>query len=303
MGVMTQTSFSKALFPGVNKWYGEEYDRYPEEFSKIFEKSTSKRAYEEDVGISGLGLASVKEQGGNISYDEASQAFVTRYAHVVYGLGFIITREMYEDDLYNIMGQKLARMLARSMRETKEQVAHSILNRAFNSSYTGGDGVELCSLLHPNFAGGTWANEPSTDVDISEAALEQAIIDISKWEDDRGLPAMVRPKSLHIPVDLMFDVHRILQSPYRVGTADNDANALGDMGYFNGGVFKHIHLTDTDAWFIKTDAPDGFKYFERRAMSFGTDDDFDTENAKYKATERYSFGWTDPRCVYGSQGA
>ncbi len=296
-------NFAKALWPGVNAWYGKAYDEYPVEWDKLFDKHTSRKNFEEDIGVSSFGLAVVKDQGGPISYDTERQAFLTRYSHVVYGLGFIISREMYEDDLYDVVGQRKAKGLAFSMRQTKEVVGANVFNRAFSASYVGGDGVAMCSTAHPNLAGGTWANKPGTDADLSEAALEQACIEIAQWTNDRGLRVAIRPKTLIIPVQIEFEANRILKSEYRVSTNYNDINVLNMQNRFPGGIVVNHYLTDTDAWFIKTDAPDGMKYFERRGDEFTMDNDFDTENAKYKATARYSFGWTDPRGVYGSAGA
>ena len=303
MGAITTSNFAKALYPGVSKWYGRAYDEWETEWTDLFDSNSSKRAYEEDVGTSGLGLAQKKTQGDSIAYDEEQQAYVTRYNHVVYGLGFVITREMVEDDLYDIIGKRRSESLAFSMRQTKEIVAANVYNRAFNSSYTGGDGKELCATDHPNYAGGTWSNELSTPADLSEASLEQAAIDIMNFENDRGLRIKVVPNTLHIPVDLVFEAERILMSDGRVGTANNDVNALKAMGKFPGGVKVNHFFTDSDAWFIRTNVPDGMKYFTRRPMEFTIDNDFDTENAKFKATERYSFGWTDPRAVFGTPGA
>jgi len=303
MAVITTSSFAKALWPGVNAWYGKAYNDYPVEWEKLgFEKSTSKKSYEEDVGTSSFGLAAVKGEGAPITYDSERQGFTTRYQHVVYALGFVITREMFEDDQYDVVGQKKAKALARSMRQTKEIVAANIFNRAFNSSYTGGDGKEMCATDHPNVAGGTWANELTTAADLSEAALEQATIDLEGFTDDRGLIIAAKPKKLIVPRQLRFEAHRILKSDGRTGTDLNDPNALKDMGLFGEVVVNH-YLTDTDAWFIVTDVPDGLKYFERRGDQFEQDNDFDTENAKFKATARYSFGHSDPRGVFGSPGA
>lgn len=303
MGVQNSSSFAKLLYPGLNTIYGRAYNEYPVEYTAIFDSNKSTRAYEEDLGTTGLGLASRKGEGNSIAYDEESQAFLTRYVHFVYGLGFIITRELFEDDQYGQVGQRRSKALAMSMRQTKETIAANVPNRAFNSSYTGGDGKELCATDHPNYSGGTWSNELSTAADLSEASLEQACIDIAKWTNDRGLKIKVMPQKLIIPTDLQFEAERILMSPYRVGTADNDINALKQMGKFPGGIVVNHFLTDTDAWFIKTNSPDGLKYFSRRAMQFAVDNEFDTENAKFKATERYSFGWTDPRGIFGSPGA
>lgn len=296
------SSFAKALWPGVNAWYGKEYNEYPVEYKDLFETFTSKRAWEEDVGVSSFGLAVVKPEGSSIQYDTERQAFTTRYTPVVYALGFTITREVVDDDQYDIVGQRKAQGLAFSMRQTKEVVGANVYNRAFSSSYLGGDGKELLATDHPNLAGGTWANELTTAADLSEASLEQACIDIAAFTNDRGLLIAVRPKTLIIPRQLMFEAKRILSSDGRVATADNDLNALKTLGVIPQVVTNH-YLTDVDAWFIRTDAKHGMKYFERRADEFGMDNDFDTENAKYKATGRYAFGWTDPRGLFGSPGA
>lgn len=302
MSVINTNSFAKALWPGVNAWYGKEYADYPEEYSKIFSKYNSRKTFEEDVGLSSFGLAVVKSEGGNISYDSERQGFTTRYSHVVYALGFIITREIFEDDQYDVVGQKKAKALARSMRHTKETVGANVINRAFTSGYTGGDGAVLCSASHANVAGGTWSNLIGTAADLSEAALEQAVIDIAAFRDDRGLLIGVKPKKLLIAPANMFEATRILKTEGRVSTADNDLNAIKTMGIIPEVVINH-YLTDSDAWFILTDVKDGLKHWERRADSFDMDNDFDSENAKFKATARYSFGWTDPRCIYGSAGA
>lgn len=303
MGVITTGNFGKALWPGVNAWYGKAYDEHSEEWSKIFDKFTSRKKFEEDVGVSSFGLARQTPEGTAIQYDDENQGFVTRYTHVTYGLGFIITKEMFEDDLYDVVGERRARGLAFSMRQTKETVGANVLNRAFNSSYTGGDGKEMCATDHPNVAGGTWANELTTAADLSEASLEQSCIDIMRFENDRGLKISAMPQALIIPPELTFEAERILMSPYQSGTANNDVNALRAMGKFPKGIVVNHYLTDADAFFIKTNVPDGLKYFERRADSFDMDNDFDTDNAKYKATARYSFGWTDPRGIFGSPGA
>lgn len=303
-GVITSGSFAKALWPGVNAWYGKAYNDYPEEWKSLgFEINKSSKAYEEDVGLSSFGLAAVKPEGAGISYDTERQGFTTRYNHVVYALGFIITREAYEDDQYAVVGKRKANALARSMRQTKEIVAANIFNRAgpTNTGYTGGDGVTLLNTAHPNVAGGSFSNMPATASDLSEAALEQAVIDIAAFRDDRGLLIACKPKKLIIRPDLQFEAKRILGSDGRVGTDNNDLNAVKTMGVIPEVVINH-YLTDTDQWIIQTDVPDGLKYFERRADAFEMDNDFDTENAKYKATGRYSFGWSDPRCVYGSVG-
>lgn len=300
---ITTGSFSKALWPGVNAWYGEAYNEYPVEHDKLFDKETSKRNYEEDVLVTSFGYAIQKPEGSGISYDTQRQGFITRYTHIVYGLGFIITREMFEDDLYDVAAKKRAKGLAFSMRQTKEIVGANVYNRAFNSSYIGGDGVSLISAAHPNVVGGTWSNTLATPSDLSEAALEQAIVQISVLQNDRGLIISAIPESLVIPWNLEFEAHRILKSTGRPGADLNDTNALRDMGKFPKGMVLNHFLTDPDAWFIRTNVPDGMKYFERRADEFSEDNDFDTENAKFKATGRYSFGWSDPRGLFGSAGA
>jgi len=302
MSVINSGSFAKALWPGVNAWYGKAYSEYPVEYTKLFDTQKSSKAFEEDVGISSFGLAIVKPEGSPITYDSERQGFITRYTHTVYALGFVITREIMEDDQYDVVGQRKAQGLAFSMRQTKEIVGANVYNRAFSGSYLGGDGVSLISASHPNFAGGTWSNQIGTAADLSEAALEQAAIDIAGYTNDRGLLIAVRPKSLIIPRQLMFEAKRILFTDGRVGTDNNDLNAIKTMGLIPEVVTNH-YLTDSDAWFIRTDVQNGMKYMERRGDAFEMDNDFDTENAKFKATARYTFGWTDPRALYASQGA
>jgi len=302
MGVITTSSFAKALWPGVNAWYGKAYNDYTTEWDKLFEKNTSKKAYEEDVGLTGFGLAKVKAEGAPIEYDSDRQGFTTRYQHVVYALGFVITREMYEDDQYDVVGKRKAQGLARSMRQTKEIVGANVFNRAFNSNYKGGDGVELIATNHPNVTGGTWSNELATASDLSEAALEQAAIDIYAFTDDRGLLIAAKPQKLVIASANQFEATRILEADGRTGTDSNDPNVIKTKGVIPSVIVNH-YLTDPDAWFLLTDINDGLKYFERRGDAFEQDNDFDTENAKFKATARYSFGWTDPRAIYGSEGA
>lgn len=308
-GVIATSSFAKALWPGVNTWYGDAYNQYQTEWTDLFDKHSSRKAFEEDVGGSYFGLAPVKSEGAPVTFDTARQGFTSRYNHVVYALGFMITREIYEDDQYDVVGKLKASSLAFSMRQTKEIVAANVYNRAFSTSYVGGDGASLVasaggggSASHPTVAGGTFTNGPSVAVDLSEAALEQAYIDIAGFTNDRGLLIKVLPKKLIIPRQLMFEAKRILGSDGRVGTDNNDLNALKTMGIIPEVAVNHF-LTDSDAWFLRTDAQNGMKYFERRADEFDMDEDFDTENAKYKATARFSFGWTDPRGIYGSPGA
>ena len=298
---ITTSNFAKALFPGVNEWYGKSYNEHKVEYTDLFDSFTSRRAYEEDMSYSGMGLAQVKTEGGGISYDNSQQGWLTRYTHVTYALGFIITREMMEDDLYDVVGERKARSLAFSLRQTKEIVAANVYNRAFNATYTGGDGLELLSTLHLNVAGGTYANELATAADLSEASLEQAVTDLMKFTDDRGLKIAVLPKTLIIPVDLWATADKIMKTEYEVDTANNTVNVV--RGKFPGGVKLNHYLTDTDAWFIRTNVGSGMKYFSRRADEFDVDDDFDTDNAKYKASYRCSFGWSDPKTLFGSPGA
>jgi hypothetical protein len=303
-GVVTSSSFAKLLWPGLNGIYGKEYKDYAVEWDKLFEKNTSDKAYEEDLGISSFGLAVVKPEGSPISYDTERQGFTSRYNHVVYALGFIITREIYEDDLYGKVGAQKAKALARSLRQTKEIVAANVYNRAFTAGYVGGDGKVLLSTGHLNVAGGTFSNKIATDADLSEAALEQAVIDIAGFRDDRGLLIAAKPEKLVIPYQLQFEAKRILNADGRVGTDLNDPNVLKQSSIFNQVIVNHyLNSTGNDDWFILTNVKDGLKYFERRGDQFEMDNDFDTENAKFKATARYSFGWSDPRAIYGSQGA
>ena len=301
-GIITSSSFAKLLWPGLNKVWGKEYNDYPVEWDKLFEHNKSDRAYEEDLGLSSFGLANVKAEGAPITYDTERQGFTSRYNNVVYALGFIITREIYEDDQYGKIGGQKAKALARSMRQTKETNGANIYNRAFSGSYVGGDGVSMINSAHPNVAGGTFSNQIAVASDLSEAALEQAVIDIAGFRDDRGLLIAAKAEKLVIPYQQQFEAKRILGADGRVGTDLNDPNVLKDMGIFSNVITNH-YLTDADAWFILTSVKDGVKYFERRADQFEMDNDFDTENAKFNATARYAFGWSDPRAVYGSQGA
>jgi hypothetical protein len=300
-GIINTGSFPKALWPGVKKWYGDAYTDYKTEYDKLFEKFSSDRAWEEFVGKVGLGYAVVKAEGTPITYDTEQQGFTTRVQHVNYALGFIITEEMMEDDQYMVVGERRSKNLARSMRHTKEVNGANIYNRAFSASYTYGDGVAMVSASHPNVSGGTWSNQIAVAADLSEASLEQAVIDIEAFTDDRGLLIATRPKSLIIPRQLMFEAQRILKADGRPGTDNNDPNVLKMLGSIPTVIVNHF-LTDQDAWFIRTDN-EGLAYVERSAMKFGQDNDFDTSNAKFKASERYSFTVFDPRCVYASAGA
>ena len=302
---ITTGSFAKALWPGINKWYGEAYNEWAEEYPALFAEESSSKAYEEDVGVSGFGLAAQKTEGSPIGYDTAKQGFTNRYTNKTYALGFIITEEAMDDAQYNIsvLGKRDAKALAFSMRQTKEVLAANVYNRAFNSTYTFGDGKELLATDHPLAAGGTFRNELTTAADLSEAALEQACIDIAAFVNDRGLKISVMPDKLIIPKELMFEAERILKSTLQNDTANNAINALKSTGIFKGGVTVNHYLTDTDAWFIRTNCPDGMKYMNRKATSFAMDNDFDTANGKFKAGFRCSFGNTDPRGLFGSAGA
>jgi len=306
MAVITTGNFAKDLVPGVKTWYQTKYKEHPIEYLDIFEKVISTKAFEEEASATGFGLAQIKAEGDGIAYDDQSQGFINRYVHITYGLGFIITREMYEDGIAVTTALRRAGALAFSIRNTKEVVGANILNRAFNSAYTMGansDGKELCADDHPNKSGGTWRNELATAADLSEASLEQACIDIGALTTDRGLSIAIRPMKLVIPTALEFDAYRILKSIGRVDSANNDINAIRASGKIPQGVAVNHYLTDADAWFLKTDCPDGLKYMERSADKFGTENDFDTDNAKFKSTFRGSFGWSDGKGVFGSPGA
>ena len=302
-GIITSGNFAKALYPGVSTWFGNAYKAFPEEWSQIFKKETSRRAFEENVSSSGFGLVPAISEGAPVTFDSAQQGFVTRFTHIEYGMGIVITRNMVDDDLYDVIGKKYSEALAYSARQTIEIICANVLNRGFNASYKGGDGKELLATDHPNITGGTYSNELSTPADLSELALEQSIIDLGKWKNDRGLRIAVQPQKLVIPVDLLFTAERILGSNLRVGTSNNDINALRSLGCLSGGYVVNHYLTDTNAWFLLTDVPNGLTLMERRPMEFTMDNDWDTSNAKYKVTFRMSVGWSDPKAIYGSAGA
>jgi hypothetical protein len=300
--VINRSAFSKALWPGINAWIGEGYGEHPLELSELFSTYNSDKAFEEDVSISGFGLFSTGSEGANVTYDSMQQGFVTRYTHLKYFSGFIITSEMIDDDQYMNVGKKRANALGFSARQTQEIVAANVYNRAFNSSYTGGDTKELLSTGHLNVAGGTYSNKIATDADLSEAALEQAAIDIMAFTNDRGLKIPVQITALVIPTALVFEAERILKSPLQSGSAQNDVNVLKMAGTIPK-IVKNHYLTDSDAWFLRTNCPDGMKRFVRKAFSPSEDNDFDSDNLKYKAVYRESYGWSDPRGLYGSAGA
>ncbi len=291
------------LEPGLNALFGMEYDRYDNEHAEIFDTESSDRAFEEEVMLAGFGSAPTKTEGAGVGFDSANEAYTARYSHETVALAFALTEEAIEDNLYDRLGARYTKALARSMAHTKQVKAAAVLNNAFNSSFTGGDGVELCSLVHPLNGGGTFANEPSTAADLNETSLENALIDVSGFVDERNMVVALRGMKLIIPSALQFIADRLLESALRPGTADNDVNAVKNMGMVSEGYTVNHFLTDPDAFFLKTDAPNGFKHFERSPMRTNMEADFDTGNMRFKARERYSFGFSDPRCVYGSPGA
>ena len=300
---ISRAQLAKELEPGLNALFGMEYNRYEGQHAEIFDTESSDRAFEEEVMLSGFGAAPVKNEGAGISYDDANEAYTARYNHETVAMAFSITEEAIEDNLYDRLASRYTRALARSMAHTKQVKAASVLNNAFNSSFSGGDGVELCATNHPLTNGGTFANEPSTAADLNETSLEDALINIAGFTDERGLVIALRGMKLIIPRQLQFVAERLLVSNLRVGTADNDINAIKSSGLLPEGYVVNDYLTDTDAFFIKTDAPNGFKHFERMALSTAMDPDFDTGNMRFKTRERYSFGFSDPRAVFGSPGA
>jgi hypothetical protein len=300
---ISRAQLLKELLPGLNALFGMEYSRYGEEHKEIFETETSERSFEEETKLSGFGAAPVKAEGSAIAYDNAQEAFTARYTHETIALGFSITEEAIEDNLYDSLSARYTKALARAMAYTKQVKAAAILNNGFNSSYVGGDGVELFSTLHPLVSGGVNSNEPSTAADLNETSLEAAVIQIAGWTDERGLLIAAKPQKLIVPPSLMFVATRLLETELRVATADNDINALKTNGSIPGGYTVNHFLTDNDAWFLMTDVPNGLKHFVRAPMATSMDGDFDTGNVRYKARERYSFGWSDPLGVFGSPGA
>jgi len=300
---ISRAQLAKELEPGLNVLFGMEYDRYDAEHAEIYETESSDRAFEEEVMLVGFGNAQTKAEGAGVQFDSASEAFTARYTHETVTLAFALTEEAMEDNLYDRLGARYTRALARSMAHTKQVKAAAILNNAFDSNFAGGDGKELCATDHPLAGGGTFRNEPSTAADLNETSLENALIDISTFVDERNLIIALRGMKLIVPPQLQFVADRLLESTLRVGTADNDVNALRNMGMLPDGYTINHFLTDPDAFFLKTDAPNGFKHFERSPMATNMEADFDTGNMRFKARERYSFGFSDPRCVFGSPGA
>jgi hypothetical protein len=301
MSVITTGNHPKLLWPGLNALFGMTYKDVPLQHTEVFDVSTSEKAYEEDQELPGFGLAPVKSEGGAISYDTHAQGYTTRYSHIVYGLGFIETEEAVEDNQYKSRATSRTKALARSMRVTKETILANIINRAFDSNYTGGDGKELLATNHPSLSGDQ-SNELSVAADLSEASLEDLLIQIMQATDSRGLRINLMGKKLIVPPQLSFEATRIVKSALQNDTANNAVNAMKAMGMLPEGVMVWRYLTDADAWFIKTDAAEGLKLFNRRALAFEKDGDFDTGNYKHKATERYSGGWSDWRAMYGSAG-
>ena len=300
---INRAQLAKELEPGLNALFGMEYDRYDNQHTEIFETESSDRAFEEEVMIVGFGNASIKGEGNAVEYDNATEGFTARYAHETVALAFSLTEEAVEDNLYDRLGSRYTKALARSMANTKQIKAASVLNNAFSSSFTGGDGVALVSNSHPLGGGGTASNRPTAYADLNETSLEDALINISTLVDDRNLTIALQGRKLIVPPALQFVADRLLQSPGRVGTSDNDINAIKNMGMVPEGYVVNNYLTDTDAWFLKTDCPDGFKHFERSPMQTSLEGDFDTGNMRYKARERYSFGFSNWRAVFASQGA
>ena len=300
---ISRAQLVKELEPGLNALFGLEYNRYENEHAEIFTAEASDRAFEEEVMLSGFGSAPVKPEGQAVQFDDANESFTARYTHETVAMAFAITEEAIEDNLYDRLAARYTRALARSMSNTKQVKAANVLNNAFSTSFNGGDGKPLCDLEHPLLSGGNFRNELATAADLSETSLEQALIDISAFVDERGLKISTQGVKLIIPKELQFTAERILRSPQRVGTADNDINDMADMGMIPQGYRINHFLTDTDAFFIMTDAPNGMKQFVRSPIKTAIEGDFDTGNVRFKARERYSFGFSDPRGVFGSPGA
>ena len=299
---ITRAQMLKELLPGLNALFGLEYQKYEDEHKEVYETETSDRSFEEEVALSGFDAGPVKNEGSAISYDNAQESYTARYNHETIAMGFMITEEAMEDNLYDSLSARYTKALARSMAYTKQVKAATPLNNGF-SSYNSGDDVTLFSTAHPLVSGGTNSNRPTTGADLNETSLEAAVIAISKWTDQRGLLIAARPRRLVVPPDLMFAASRILDSELRPATADNDINAIRSNGTIPEGYRVNHYLTDTNAWFLITDVPNGMKHFERTPMSTAMDGDFNTGNVRYKSRERYSFGVSDPLGIYGSPGS
>ena len=300
---ISRAQLLKELLPGLNALFGMEYAKYEDEHSQFFETENSDRSFEEETKLSGFGAAPVKAEGAGIEYDNAQEAWTARYNHETVAMGFSLTEEAIEDNLYDSLSARYTKALARAMAYTKQVKAASILNNGFNSAVTYGDGKELFATDHPLVGGGTNSNTPTVAADLNETSLEAAVIQISQWTDERGLLISAKPKKLVIPPQLMFVATRLLETEQRVGTADNDINAIKSNGVVPEGYAVNHYLTDNNAWFLTTDVPNGLKHFNRVAMSTSMDADFDTGNSRYKARERYSFGVSDPLGIFASPGA
>ena len=300
---INRAQLAKELEPGLNALFGMEYARYDSEHEEIFETETSDRAFEEEVMIVGFGNAPTKSEGAGVTFDNSTEGYTSRYTHETVSLAFSLTEEAVEDNLYDRLGSRYTKALARSMANTKQIKAASILNNAFSSDFNGGDGKPLIATDHPLGGGGTLSNRPSSFTDLNETSLEDALISISTFVDDRNLTIALQGQKLIIPPALQFVADRLMSSPGRVGTSDNDINSIRNQGMIPQGYVVNHYLTDTDAFFLKTDCPDGFKHFQRSPMTTSLEGDFDTGNMRYKARERYSFGFSNYRCVFGSQGA
>ena len=300
---ISRAQLAKELEPGLNALFGMEYARYENEHAEIFETEASDRAFEEEVLIVGFGNARDKSEGQGVAYDQASEGFTARYTHETVALAFALTEESVEDNLYDRLGARYTKALARSMAHTKQVKAANVLNNAFSSSFTGGDGKSLVATDHPLAGGGTFSNRPSSFSDLNETSLENALISISTFVDDRNMILALQGTKLIVPPQLQFVADRLLETPGRVEPADNDINAIRNMGLLPQGYAVNHFLTDTDAFFVLTDVPDGFKHFERSPIATSMEGDFNTGNVRYKARERYSFGFSNPRAVFASQGA
>jgi hypothetical protein len=300
---ISRAQLLKELLPGLNALFGMEYATYGEQHKEIYETETSERSFEEETKLSGFSAAPVKNEGSAIAYDNGQEAWTARYSHETIALGFSLTEEAIEDNLYDSLSARYTKALARAMAYTKQVKSAATLNNGFSASYVGGDGVALFSASHPLVGGGTNSNIPGTPADLNETSLEAAVIQIAAWTDERGLLIAAKPIKLVIPPALQFVATRLLETELRVGTADNDINAIKNNGSISGGYTVNNFLTDTNAWFLTTDVPNGMKHFVRTPLSNSMDGDFDTGNVRYKSRERYSFGWSDPLGMYGSQGA
>ena len=300
---ISRAQLLKELLPGLNALFGLEYARYGEEHKELYETEKSERSFEEETKLSGFSAAPVKNEGQAIAYDNAQEAFTARYNHETIALGFSITEEAIEDNLYDSLSARYTKALARAMAYTKQVKAASVINNGFNAAFPGGDGVALFSTAHPLVGGGTNSNTPSTAADLNETSLENAVIQIAAWTDERGLLIAAKPRKLIIPPNLMFVATRLLETSLRVGTTDNDINALKNNGAIPEGYTVNHFLTDSNAWFLTTDVPNGLKHFERSPLTNSMDGDFDTGNVRYKARERYSFGFSDPLGIFGSPGS